>query len=153
MLIELSAHGDVQVSRRLLRFGERAINAAPAFEFIATELMRIEREQFDTEGQRSSGGWAPLAESTLAQKTGPSILVESGELKASLTERGHPSQRLIISDTFMVFGSEVDYAAYHQRGTAHMPRRRPLELTEHDRAHTVVRTLQRWITTGELIAA
>jgi phage gpG-like protein len=145
--VEVSLAGDKQVSRELLRFGERAIAAKPAFEAIGELLITIEREQFATQGQAESGGWAPLAESTLRYKTGPSILDETGELRASLTERGDPHQIFDVGDEFLLFGTDVEYAGYHQTGTTRMPRRRPLELREMHRAEAV-KILQRFIMTG-----
>lgn len=147
MRVEISLAGDKQVSRELLRFGERALMARPAFEAIGELLLTVEQHQFASEGRFASGGWAPLAESTLAQKTGPSILDETGELRASLTERGDPHQIFDVGDEYLLFGTDLDYAGYHQTGTSRMPRRRPLELREEQRAEAV-KILQRFITTG-----
>lgn len=152
MQIELSVHGDVQVSRQILRVGDRAIDAEPAFETIAETLMQIEGRQFASEGAYASGGWAQLAESTLEQKQGPRILDETGVLRRSLTERGAEHQILITAAEFMTFGTDLDYAGFHQRGTSRMPQRRPVELRETDRRHAV-RQLQSWVLTGELLGS
>jgi phage gpG-like protein len=145
--VEIGLSGDKQVSRQLLRFGDRALAARPAFEAIGQMLLELEGQQFASEGHRASGGWEPLADSTLEHKHGPSILDETGELRASLTERGGPHQIWDVGDEFLLFGTDVDYASFHQTGTSRMPRRRPLELTEADRAGAV-KILQRYIMTG-----
>lgn len=134
MRIEIGLAGDKQVSRQLLRIGDRAVAAAPAFDLMATWLMGLEREQFESEGRRSSGGWAPLAQSTIDAKGGDSsILFRTGAEMASFTERGDPNQTLWVTDDFLLFGSKLDYPGYQQSGTSRMPQRRPLELTEADR--------------------
>lgn len=148
MQIEIGVAGDVQVSRKILRVGERANRAQPAFEAIADKLYDWEGDQFATEGRFASGGWAPLAPSTLAAKTTNQILVESGALQRSLTQRGGENL-LIVHDDWMAFGTSDPKARFHQRGTDRMPRRRPLELTEFMR-RTIVRVLQLWIVRGEI---
>jgi phage gpG-like protein len=133
MLIDVSLSGDKQVQRRLLRIGGRAVHARPAFEMLATWLMGLEREQFESEGQRSSGGWAPLAESTVKAKGDSSILFDTGAEMASFTERGDPNQTLWATDEFLLFGAKLPYPGFQQTGTSRMPQRRPLELTAADR--------------------
>lgn len=133
MQLELSLSGDVQVKRKLLRIGDRAIHAKPAFEAIATVLMGIERAQFESEGRRSSGGWDELAPSTIEAKGDSRILFESGALMASLSEDGDENMTNQATDDFLLFGSKLGYAGYHQTGTSRMPQRRPLELRETDR--------------------
>lgn len=148
MLLELSLDGDVQLSREILRFAGRSIHAAPAFELLGGELFRIERRQFDSEGGYGSGGWAPLADSTIEAKGTDQILVESGDLERSLTERGGDNI-FEIHDTWFLFGTHDPKAALHQKGTSRMPQRRPLELPEHDR-RAATKAMQRFMVTGEL---
>lgn len=137
MHFEISLAGDVQVSRKLLRIGDRAVHAKPAFEAIANVLMGIERRQFESEGRRSSGGWAELKQSTIDAKGDESILFDSGSLMSSLSEDGDEKMTKWATDEFLLFGSKLDYASYHQTGTSRMAQRRPLELRETDRAGMV----------------
>jgi phage gpG-like protein len=161
MRLELSLAGDTQLNRELLRFSDRVVHARPLFELMGDELLRIEREQFYTEGKYASGGWAPLAEATISAKGDSSILFDTGDLMQSLTERGGDNI-LIAEDTWFLFGTSDPKAAFHQRGTGEleghdqaaegakgMPRRRPLELTEHDR-RMAVKAAQRFFLTNEL---
>jgi phage gpG-like protein len=149
MRVDVSIGGDRQVSRQLLRFGERAVAARPAFEMIGELLFELEKEQFASEGGRASGGGAPLAESTVASRgSSHPILDLTGELRSSLTGRG-PNNTFLATDDFLLFGTSVEYAGFHQAGTSRMPRRRVLELTEADRV-AAAKVLQRFIVTGEL---
>lgn len=150
MELELEVFGDVQLKRSLLRTAGRFKDAAPAFEQIADILMEIEDDQFESSGRHGSGGWAKLAESTLEHKTGAGILIETGDLERSLTTRGAPDQVLEITSEFLLFGTSLPYAAFHQTGTSRMPRRRPIELTETDRRQ-IVKQLQSWLITGDLL--
>lgn len=156
MQVEISLAGDVQVRRKLLRIGDRAVHARPAFEAIGEVLMRIEDQQFSSEGSRGSGGWEPLAASTVAQRgSAHPILDQSGVLRSSLTKRGGENI-FDATDDYLRFGTHVPYAGFHQTGTSRTPRRRPLELTESDRAG-MVKILQAYIlgdeTTGAAMAA
>lgn len=145
--VDLSVHGDVQVSRRIVRFSEHAADARPAWRQIIRDLEGIEARQFASEGRYGSGGWEPLAESTLARKHGGRILVDTGALLRSLTERAAPGAIREIHPDWMQFGTGVPYAGFHQHGTKRMPARKPVELPESDRRR-VVKSLQRFLMTG-----
>jgi phage gpG-like protein len=144
--IVLDVFGEEQVNRRLLRFEDDVRDASPAFREMANMLRSWERRQFASEGSYASGGWAPLAASTVAQKRrkglDPRILRATGDLMRSLTQSGDPNADVTIAPLGMTFGTSVPYARYHQTGTRRMPRRRPLELRDQDRRE-LVRILQR----------
>lgn len=127
--IRFSFYGDVQLDRTLARFQARAINATPAFEQIRESFLRAERRQFDSEGHYASGGWQALSPAYAAWKArhypGRKILVRTGELERSLTEG---PQINVIEPHMAIFGSAVEYGAYHQNGGENLPRRRPVEL-------------------------
>lgn len=156
MRIVFEVAGDRQISREILRVGEHAADAAPAFSAIADYMMGETAEQFATEGRHASGGWAPLKFSTLREKEkagfgSRGILERTLALEDSLTRRNDPNQVLEIQPDSLVFGSRLPYALVHQRPKPGnpLPRRRPLEFTETARRN-VVKILQRWIVTGEL---
>jgi phage gpG-like protein len=150
--LDLDVFGDKQVARELLRFGDRAADVRPAWNAIIGRLERLEAEQFDSQGGRGSGGWAPLAPATVAEKArrglDPRILHATGRLRASLTGRGGDAIRESHPDE-MRFGTSVPYARFHQQGTSRMPRRREIELRELDRHMIFVQTVQRFLVTGE----
>jgi len=70
----------------------------------------IEAEQFASSGR---GAWPPLAESTVARKGHGEILVDTGALKASLLD---PNEAMHIAGMSAWYGTEVEYAHWHQTG-------------------------------------
>jgi phage gpG-like protein len=148
MRIQLDTFGDVQLDRQLVRFQERVTDLSPALELLADDFLDINRRQFDSEGGNSAG-WAPLAASTVSSRgSAHPILVEHGDLRASLTQRGGKGAIREVGPHELFVGTDIGYAQYHQRGTARMPRRRPVEFTRRDRERWV-KSLQRFVVTGE----
>lgn len=154
MRIEIAHSGDVQVSRELLRFSDRAMKAKPAFRSIASLLRSAEREQFVTQGRFASDGWEKLSPATIAAKARDplakykrAILRRTGAMFAAWTKRSDPQHIEEISDDELRFGASDPKSKFHQRGTVNMPRRRVLEIRGRDR-NEIVKRLQRWITTG-----
>jgi hypothetical protein len=151
--IEVEVFGDKQISRHLLRFGERAVRATPLWNSLYRDLQNIERVQFLTEGAHGSGGWAALAPSTIADKErrglSPWILRASEILFNSLTGRGLGQIKEIGPD-FMRFGSDIPYGIYHQRGTVHMPMRKVIDITEPERV-AIVKKIQMFLVRGVVV--
>jgi phage gpG-like protein len=154
MRLELNVVGDQQLNRELLRFAGRAVDARPLWDKILLDLRALEEEQFSSQGARASGGWQPLADSTIQRKAAkgrqePSrILVDSGDLLKSLTEHGGDNAVRVSEHDEMRFGTRLPYAEFHQLGHG-VPQRRFLELTETDRHQTFVRQAHRFLVTGE----
>lgn len=153
MRVEIDVHGDKQVVRELLRLGDRGHDVRPAFEAIVDDLVNWTDSQFQTQGLRGSGGWAPLKPRTLARKAAlgldPRILHATLALRNSLTHRGDPHMIEEITADSLRWGSDLPYARAHQKGYPpnNLPQRRPVELTETDR-RSVVKTIQRYVMTG-----
>lgn len=149
--IAFEFYGDTQVERTIDRTLDRTDDATPAWDAIADSLARAERRQFDSEGGYASGGWAPLSPRYAAWKErhypGRPILVRTGRLRASLTER--PLGVEVIRPHSAILGSHVPYGLHHQRGGGRLPRRRPVELPESVRRQWV-QIVQRWIVTGKV---
>lgn len=91
--------------------------------------------------QREPGGmpWAPLAPATIARKGARSgiigqhstILVDTGRLFESLTLALGTSDTIwTTGDDFLVFGTSVPYAIFHETGTSRMPARPHVGLNE-----------------------
>jgi phage gpG-like protein len=74
--------------------------------------------------------WATLKPSTIKSKGHDRILVESGALMASLTSVGGPGNIHEVMPRGMLFGTEVEYAHFHQTGTKKMPARPPVGMSE-----------------------
>lgn len=148
MRIVIDTLGEEAVARTLTRLEGRLIDVAGAEPNLAAEMRSQTQAQFDSEGAAGSGGWAPLAESTIASKRSRGldmrILHATGALRRSLTIMGaRDSVTRTVGDVFE-FGTTVPYAKWHQHGTSRMPRRRPVQLPERGRRQ-VVRILQQHV--------
>lgn len=146
MQLSISSRGDTQIERQLARFAGNITNPTAALEIAAEFLRANAEEQFDTEGS-NSGGWKPLAESTVLEKErlglSPEILRATDALMHSLTDRSdsqHTERRL--SADSLAFGTRVPYGIYHATGTVNMPQRPPIQLTASDRV-ALVKAIQR----------
>lgn len=72
--------------------------------------------------------WAPLAPSTVKRKGHSTILLETGRLRASLTQPRHGDGVREQWDEWpraagLIFGTEVPYSQFHETGTKRMPAR------------------------------
>lgn len=149
MHFDFETYGEKQVLRGLERFEGRLVNSKPVFRTIGEHMMDIINEQFRSEGKRSTGGWAPLKESTIEAKGHAGILVDSGDLFRSLTRRGDRGNIFTVQPNLLRLGTTLDYAVFHQKGTNRMPQRKIIEFTEVDRRH-FMKIIQRYMVTGEI---
>lgn len=136
MKLEADFFGEDLVASQILGVGERANDLRPAFRKVRDILHRNATRQFDSAGVYGSGGWSPLAASTIRQKQllglDNGILQRTYRLRDSLT--GDNADRIErINRKSMAYGTQVAYARYHQSGTSKMPRRRMVETTKGDR--------------------
>lgn len=93
----------------------RAADFRPVFRYARQELQKANTANFIASGL-PVGGWAPRS-----QPYAWPIMRKSGQLFRSLTSlRGSPND---IGRTTAIFGTNVEYAKYHQRGTWKMPKR------------------------------
>jgi phage gpG-like protein len=156
--LSFSVWGEDIIERELLRFSERNLNAAPAFAAIAEDMRDNIREQFDTEGQHRSGGWAPLKPETILAKEAAgyatAILHRTLDLRDSLIDMAGKDHIEIITPESLEFGSGIDYGVYHQstQPRSLLPRRPPIDFNELDKAG-FMKTLQRYLVTGDLTGA
>lgn len=132
MRLDLEAFGEKVFSRELMRIGQNAGDMRPAFDTIHDVMMGASSRQFTTQGGYS-GGWAPLAASTIRRKAvkglDPRILHATLRLRNSLTTASHPDHIYRRTADEMFVGSRVPYGGYHQRGNGNMPRRRPVDFS------------------------
>lgn len=149
--ITIEVFGEKAISRRLLRLGERAVDAAPAFEAISLMFYESEKQQFSSEGAWASGGWVPDQQATVTEKIrrGFSILTlqESGDMMRSLTTPDSPFSHREIGPDFVELESTVPYGKFHQFGTRKMPMRKPVELNQGVKV-AMVKVLQAWVLGG-----
>lgn len=152
--IRFEVFGDQIVEREILRVGERADDFRPVFATLHRSFLGIERTQFSSEG-RNSGGWRPLAPSTVAakarQQLDPRILHATLDLRNSLTRPTDANHVYRATADEMFVGSRVSYGVFHQHGTKKMPRRPPVALTEAHKRRWV-KELQGWLVHGGAFA-
>lgn len=131
--------GDEEVIHDLRGMSARAVESRPILESIAGQLRRAELEHFETRGH---GTWPPLAASTIRAKGHSTILVDSGDLKADLTEEGGVEE--IIGDE-LVYGTTIFYARLHREGRG-VPKRDPLvDLGAEGTMRAITKGVQAWI--------
>lgn len=147
--LTFAVFGDVQVDRTLEGIEENVADMRPAWSALRQRFLTIERRQFATQGGYS-GGWSPLSPAYARWKArhypGKTILRRTDALWRSLTEGPMVA---VLEPDYMVLGTSVEYAEYHQLGGGRLPRRRPVELADAERREWV-KVLQSFIRTGTI---
>jgi len=142
--------GSEEARFMLMRFADRGENMQPALEAIQRDFFDMEQHQFTSQGAFRSGGWAELADSTVAYKErndlDPRILYATHRLVQSLTGESGENYAQFTREG-VALGSTVPYAGFHQTGTTRMPRRPLLELTDAD-VQRWAKIVQTWLVTG-----
>ena len=124
---------------RLFPLMETAIrDLRPVYERVADELgPAIDQEAFDPEGP----GWDELADFTVEQRQGRidrgeinvgarhPILQQTGDLRASLTQRNARGHVEDIGPERMTYGTDIPYAIAHQEGLG-VPQRKILQASQ-----------------------
>lgn len=153
MIFDFEVEGEQLISRKILRMGERAVDARPAWRKIRDLFIDFEGDLFASDGASSGRPWKPLLEGTVEGKVKAGldrrILRARRELEGSLTRKGGAGQVFEMGPTFMVFGSSLKQARFQQRGTKILPARRPLDFAEGQKRQAV-KVLQRFVLTGEV---
>lgn len=131
--------GARQLDRALSRFGDKVRDFRPVWRRIHADFLKIEAQQFDSEGARGGTAWAPLSPSYSAWKAmnypGRKILEMTGAMKAQLTAgTGMTVEMQPLTLRMMPTDRK---APWHQRGTRRMPARPVVMLTEADRIRWV----------------
>ena len=102
----------------------RIADLSPVWDYIADDFAKKEGTVFK-KGGASAGfsAWAPLKQSTIERKqnspykkNASRILVRSGELRSSLTQRAHPNFIFRSTRRNMEIGTSVKYAGIHDAG-------------------------------------
>lgn len=123
--------GDELVKNMLDGMMDRARNLIPAWRRFAGVLRRHNRAQFLTQGVQGGRPWKPLEPHYAAWKLkryGPKLILQrEGDLMEDLT--GTPMGVERYFPQMAEFGTDVDYATFHDTGTRYMPARKPLVVT------------------------
>lgn len=151
MRLDLETFGEKQFSREILRVGANAKDMRPAFDEVHDLFLKVEDQQFSSQGGAYSGGWRPLAPSTRSRKArlnlDPRILHATLRLRKSLTNKTHVDHVYRASADEMFIGSRVPYGKFHQKGAGNLPRRRPVEFNDAIR-RDILKILQRHLMGG-----
>lgn len=99
-----------------------------AFKSIGDSYRKEIKLIFDKQQPRDAGlRWAPLSQRYAEWKAkhfpGKPILVRTGSLKDSMTKKGSSGNITLIGGISAVFGSDIDYGVYHDKGKGHQPKR------------------------------
>jgi phage gpG-like protein len=99
-----------------------------------TDLEADHKAFFDEAQDKHGSPWAPLAPYTIQRKGHDTILIETGALVKSLTQKG---AMYAIREFFatggemgIIFGTSRPHAVLHMTGTSRMPARPMVGLTE-----------------------
>jgi phage gpG-like protein len=112
--IEIRVHAERTI-KDLVKMQMRMADLMPVMREARRMLELANAENFDSHGL-PSGGWAPRR-----SDYGWPIMRRTGALEESLVNLHGPPN--IITPKGARFGTEVDYAKFHQSGTRHMPKR------------------------------
>lgn len=76
-------------------------------------------------GRHSPGGssWPPLAASTIARKGHDQPLVLTSALVNAMTNRNAPGHVGEVMSRGLTYGTDIEYAGFHQDGTSRIPQR------------------------------
>lgn len=106
------------VIAKLQQMQNRTRDFGPLFEYAKQQLRLANQENFSL-GGLPSGGWRPRKGE---EEYRWPILDKTGNLKGSLTGLSGPPN--VITPKWAEFGTDVEYAKYHQYGTRFMPARK-----------------------------
>lgn len=119
-LVDIDINVDMADALILLNNVElRSKNFTPLFIYARTVLQLANAENFTT-GGLPVGGWSPRKNNE--EYTHPPLMGPSGKLMRSLTSLFGPPN--VITPTSATFGTNVEYAKFHQYGTTKMPARK-----------------------------
>lgn len=128
--VGINIAGEQQLSRAFEAYEGEITDMREPLQETAGILERAVGEQFATEGVSGTGrAWQPLSPDYQAWKDehypGRPLMVREGALRGELTTDAGIKE---LSPDRLVFGSDLDYAIYHQQGRGHNPARRLIDL-------------------------
>lgn len=138
MKLKFEFLGETQIMAKFNRLAEKISDYSDVFEKLGDDFYEIEKRLFGSQGgSGDKGKWKALSPKYAAWKSknypGQPILVQTGELRDSLTQKGGQNIRA-ISRKQAVFGTYDEKAIYHQQGSGKLPKRRPIDLNEQDKS-------------------
>lgn len=133
MRFRIEVDGAQVLDRSFNRITDKISDFRDIWPEVQKTFLEIESDQFASGGAKgASGDWEDLAPSTIEKKgfMGSFKLIESGDLKASVSRKGAKGQIYDPQPLELTLGTSIPYAIYHQRGTKRMPARPVIDLSE-----------------------
>lgn len=97
-----------ELQGKLERLSKALENKTPLLRRVANTLQNVTEESFDKQASPFGEKWKPNAPKTLQKKRGNKILIQSGLLSQSFTQK--------VTGTSAQVGTNKEYAAIHQFG-------------------------------------
>lgn len=145
--IEISETGAAKAAHDVEQLGVRAGDVMPVWPELDAMFRDDERQRFDRRGP----GWAQLDTATQDAKArlgqDPRVLRATDTLYRSLTAAAGVPEVGAMPGT-LHFGTDVEYARFHQYGTVNMPRRTLIDLSPRTRDR-MVETVSDYIVEGK----
>lgn len=124
-------------SKRLMKKLAKAsrLDMRPVLKVVGIGYRKEVKSIFQKQQPRQSGlRWVPLSPDYATWKEkhfpGQPLLVRTGALKRSMTEKGATGNLTLIGTTSAVFGSTIPYGVFHDEGTSRLPKRNFSEPSE-----------------------
>jgi len=166
MFTSYSIENDLEFKQKIDEALKKGANLKIPFKLIAADFYKSEKAifQMGSRGQypdlstkpfrafwRNKRGYAALYKGGYKEYkkvhygfTYP-ILKAGGRLMESVTNPSHKDAILKIASTYMIIGTSVPYARYHQTGTKKMPMRKILFIGPEAGAQRDAGRLKRWV--------
>lgn len=134
-MVKFEMNGKDKIDSNFKLISKRLKNSSEAFKKIGEDFRKLESKIFKSQGAFGSRmKWRPLKPKTLEIKSkrfpGQPILVETGNLKKSLTSKDGNHIEIIKKDSIKL-GSKDPKFKYHQQGTNRMTARPMITLTKY----------------------
>lgn len=124
--VTIDASSDLPLLQdNIIQLTQKLGDLTPLMDAIGGILESSTRQRFNDKQAPSGVKWADLMPSTQAKKANNNILVQSGDLMASITHH--------VNATSTTVGTPKIYGVYHQFGTSDMKARPFLGLSDEDK--------------------
>lgn len=125
MIVQIQVTGVEELAAAFVAASEFVSDLTPVFEKVGDEVLASSRTRFDASGP----GWAPLTASTVKRKGHARILRDTDALYGSFS-KGALDNVFRVTPLTAEFGTSDMKAQFHQFGTARMPKRTVIEITD-----------------------
>ncbi len=133
----------------LQRFAESITDFTPFwFSYFLPTWFAYISQSYASQGGSTGSDWSPLSAAYAAWKAkrwpGQPIGVLTGRTRSSLTTLNDPNAVLEMQPQAFAVGTKLDYPIFLQLGTARMPARPPMRITQQFASVEVAKLLQKF---------